>query len=97
MAMDNFNTPEIKRFFKAITLLKTEEECIKFFEDACTVKEVVEMSQRLKVAKMLNEGKSYLEVVKATGCSSATISRVSKCLQSDNGYRMIINRLKEQE
>jgi len=88
---------EKKEFFEAILLLQSVEECEKFFEDTCTVKEVVEMSQRLKVAKMLNEGKSYLEVVKATGCSSATISRVSKCLQSDNGYRMIINRLKEQE
>ena len=87
---------EKKEFFEAILLLQSVEECEKFFEDTCTVKEVVEMSQRLKVAKMLNEGKSYLEVVKATGCSSATISRVSKCLQSDNGYRMIINRLKEQ-
>ncbi|MBO4962146.1 MAG: TrpR-like protein, YerC/YecD [Clostridia bacterium] len=88
---------EKKEFFEAILLLQSVEECEKFFEDTCTVKEVVEMSQRLKVAKMLNEGKSYLEVVKATGCSSATISRVSKCLQSDNGYRMIINRLKEQD
>lgn len=89
------NSKEKREFFEAILLLKSVDECEKFFEDTCTVKEVIEMSQRLKVAKMLNEGKSYVEVVKATGCSSATISRVSKCLQNDNGYRMIIDRLKE--
>ena len=98
MAMDNFNTPEIKRFFKAITLLKTEEECVKFFEDACTVKEVVEMSARLKVAEMLSSGSSYNEVIAQTGISSATISRVSKCLDKGNGgYRMIMERLGEKD
>ena len=86
-----------KEFFEAILLLKSVSECEKFFEDTCTIKEVIEMSQRLRVAKMLNEGKSYIEVAKETGCSSATISRVSKCLQNDNGYRMIINRLKEED
>jgi len=91
------NNIEKTEFFKAILLLNSVEECEKFFEDTCTVKEVIEMSQRLKVAKMLNDGKSYVEVVKETGCSSATISRVSKCLQNDGGYRMIINRLKEEQ
>ena len=96
--MENFNTLEIKKFFKAITLLKTEQDCAKFFKDACTVKEVVEMSARLNVAELLDKGNSYIEVVSQTGISSATISRVSKCLnQTDSGYRMIIDRLAKED
>ncbi len=95
--MDKFSTPQIQRFFKAITMLKTEEECAKFFEDACTVKEVVEMSARLHVAEMLNSGNSYQEVISKTGISSATISRVSKCLnKSGSGYGLIIDRLSKE-
>lgn len=95
--MNKFDTPQIQRFFKAITLLKTEEECAKFFDDACTVKEVEEMSARLKVAEMLNGGNSYQEVIAQTGISSATISRVSKCLnKADSGYGLIIDRLSKE-
>ena len=86
-----------KEFYEAILSLKTESECQKFFLDACTKKEIIEMSQRLRVAKLLKEGKSYLEVVKETGCSTATISRVSKCLQSDGGYQLILKRLEGKE
>ena len=95
--MNKFSTPQIQRFFKAITMLKTEEECAKFFEDACTVKEVEEMSARLHVAEMLNSGSSYQEVISQTGISSATISRVSKCLNKpDGGYGIIIDRLSKE-
>lgn len=95
--MNKFDTPQIRRFFKAITMLKTEEECARFFEDACTVKEVEEMSARLKVAEMLNSGNSYQEVISQTGISSATISRVSKCLnKADSGYAIIIDRLSKE-
>lgn len=95
--MNKFSTPQIQRFFKAITMLKTEQECEKFFEDACTVKEVEEMSARLFVAEMLNSGSSYQEVISKTGISSATISRVSKCLNKPNGgYAMIIDRLSKE-
>ena len=87
-----------ENFFKAILSLKNEEECRKFFEDVCTIKEIQDMSQRLEVAFLLNEGKSYQEVLSKTGVSTATISRVNKCLNyGSGGYRAAIERLKSSE
>ena len=94
--MDKLKTPEMDELFKAILKLKNLDECYDFFKDLCTVKELLDLSQRLKVAKMLDEKKNYQEIAKETGMSSATISRVSRCLEYGNsGYKTIIQRLKE--
>ena len=81
--------------FKAELTLKTEEECKAFFEDLCTVKEILDMAQRYDVAKLLSVGNNYVEIAKATGASTATISRVNKCLTYGTGYKTAIERTKE--
>ena len=92
--MKNHHTEEIDRLFEAILSLETVEECRDFFDDACTVKEINEIAQRLLAAGMLREGKSYAEISKQTGMSTATISRVNKCLEYGNGgYEMVFDRL----
>lgn len=94
--MKQLHTPQTDKLFEAILALETVEECYKFFEDICTVKEVQAMAQRLQVAEQLNSGRNYAEVYEDTGVSSATISRVNKCLLYGNGgYGMILERLKE--
>ena len=81
--------------FEAILLLKNEEECYRFFEDICTVNEIKSMAQRLEVAKMLEINATYSEITEATGASTATISRVKKCLYyGADGYRLTLDRLK---
>ncbi|MCK4257707.1 MAG: helix-turn-helix domain-containing protein [Halanaerobiales bacterium] len=82
------------QFFKAILLLENEEECQKFLEDICTINEIKSIAQRLEVAKMLKEGATYEEIAKMTGASTATISRVKKCLNyGANGYQIILGKL----
>lgn len=82
-----------EKFFKAILNLETAEECKRFFEDICTIKELQDMSQRLEVAFLLDEGKSYQEVLTKTGVSTATISRVNKCLNyGSGGYKEVIDK-----
>ncbi len=77
--------------FEAILKLKTIDECRSFFEDVCTIKEMEAISQRLEVASMLKEGKNYMEISRVTGASTATISRVNKCLQyGSGGYDLIL-------
>lgn len=94
--MKQLHSPETDKLFEAILSLKTAEECYMFFEDICTIKEVQAMSQRLQVAEQLNAGRNYAEVYEDTGVSSATISRVNKCLLYGNGgYRMVLERLKK--
>lgn len=91
--MEKLHTPEVDALFDAILSLKSVDECYKFFEDACTVKEILDIAQRLKAAKMLRAGESYSSVAKATGMSTATISRVNKCLEyGGGGYELILNR-----
>ena len=83
-------------FYEAILALNTVEECKLFFEDVCTIKEIQAMAQRIHVACQLDEGRNYLEVCEATGASSATISRVNKCLNyGEGGYRTAMERLKK--
>ena len=95
--MAPFNTPSIDRLFAAILQLKDVEECHKFFEDICTVKEVKDMAQRLDAAILLDEGAGYQQISEQVGISTATISRVSRCLNyGAGGYRMTIDRLKEE-
>ncbi|HOJ92807.1 MAG TPA: YerC/YecD family TrpR-related protein [Dictyoglomaceae bacterium] len=83
---------------KAILSLKNEEEVLRFLEDICTVIEIKELAQRLQIASMLYDGKSYEEIEKETGTSSATISRVKKFLNyGADGYKLVLERLKEKE
>lgn len=83
-------------FYEAVLSLRTAEECRMFFEDVCTIKELQAMAQRFQVAGCLESGQNYLEVGAVTGASSATISRVSKCLNyGDGGYRTALERLKK--
>ena len=83
---------------KALLTLRTEEECYAFLEDICTIKELLEMSQRLSVAKLLSRGMSYSQISQKTGVSTATISRISRCIEyGSGGYKMIIERLQEGE
>lgn len=96
--MDKLHTKDVDALFEAILTLKDVDECYKFFEDACTIKEIFEISQRLKAAKMLKSGANYLEVCAETGMSSATISRVSKCLEyGAGGYDIVIQRVQAKE
>ncbi|MBP3305566.1 MAG: TrpR-like protein YerC/YecD [Oscillospiraceae bacterium] len=96
--MHSIHAPEVKALFEAIVSLETPEECGLFFEDICTVKEVQAMAQRLAVAKALDAGQNYNEVCAETGASSATISRVNRCLlYGGGGYRTVLRRMKEKQ
>ncbi|NLK73568.1 MAG: TrpR-like protein YerC/YecD [Clostridiales bacterium] len=82
--------------FEAILQLQSIEECYRFFEDICTIKELQSLSQRWQVAKLLEENKTYNEIEELTHASTATISRVNKCLvYGADGYRLILKRLGE--
>jgi TrpR-related protein YerC/YecD len=85
-----------KDLFQSIIALDSVEECASFFEDLCTIKEIEDMSQRFEVAKLLKEKKSYNEVSLLTGASTATISRVSRCLQYGAGYKTALSKLEEE-
>lgn len=82
----------------AILTLETVEECYQFFEDICTISELQAMSQRLEVARMLKAGHTYDEIVASTGASTATISRVKRCLNyGADGYKIVLERLPEKD
>ncbi len=96
--MDKLHTPDVDRLFRAILTLETMEDCYSFFEDACTVKEILDISQRLKAAEMLKNGENYVVVSKTTGMSTATISRVNKCLEyGTGGYKKVLEKLEGEE
>ena len=96
--MCNWHKDSTDELCKALLSLKTQEECYAFLEDICTIKELLEMSQRLSVAKLLSQGMSYAQISQKTGVSTATISRISRCIEYGNGgYKMIIERLQEGE
>ena len=85
----------LQQFYRAVLALEDEEECRKFFDDVATIKEALDLSARLEVARLLDEGAVFSEISKATGASSATISRVNKCLTyGEGGYRTVLDRLK---
>ena len=82
--------------FEGVLSLTSVEECYNFFEDLCTITELRAMAQRFQVAKMLDDGQIYSDIVKETGASTSTISRVNKCLiYGTDGYRMVLDRAKE--
>lgn len=92
--MINIKNDMTDRLFEAILTLKSVDECYKFFEDVCTIKEIKAISQRLEVARMLTEKQLYSKIVAETGASTATISRVNRCLKyGSDGYITVLERL----
>lgn len=91
--MSNWHNKSTDELCEALLSLKTKDEIYAFLEDVCTIKEALDISQRLSVAKMLDEGISYAKITASTGASTATISRVSKCLEyGTGGYKIVIER-----
>ena len=91
-------TPDAKALFEAILSLEGMDECAKFFDDVCTIKEILDLSQRYAVARMLDEGEKYQKIEAATGASTATISRVNKCLAyGSGGYRAVLKKSKQKK
>lgn len=89
---------ELDSLYEAISLIQTREEFYNFFEDLCTVVELQSLAHRFSVAKMLYDGKTYTEVGELTGASTATISRISKCLTyGADGYKAILIRMKDRK
>ncbi|MBQ9766910.1 MAG: TrpR YerC/YecD [Lachnospiraceae bacterium] len=89
----NIKTPAVDALFDAVLSLKDREECYTFFEDVCTINEILSLSQRFEVAAMLRSHKTYLEIAEKTGASTATISRVNRSLNYGNdGYDMVFSR-----
>lgn len=87
----------VDHLFDAVLQLRTREECYSFFEDLCTINELLSLSQRFEVAAMLRDGNTYLEIADKTGASTATISRVNRSLNYGNdGYNMILERMRPQ-
>ena len=86
----SINETHLQAFYNLILSLKTPEDCALLFEDLCTYKEVEQMVQRVYSAKLLMQGKTYEEVIKETDISSATLSRVSKCVKYGKGYNKLL-------
>ena len=96
--MRHWHNESTEQLCAALLSLETMEECCAFLEDICTIKEFLDLSQRLEVARLLQSGASYTAITKATGASTATISRVSKCCEyGSGGYRTVIGRLNGEE
>ena len=90
----NVHTEAVNHLFDAILSLENKEECYRFFEDVCTVNELLSLSQRYEVARMLRAQKTYLDIAEKTGASTATISRVNRLLNYGNdGYDMVFERV----
>lgn len=86
----------IDKLFETILMLENIEECYAFFEDICTINEIQALAQRWKVAQMLYEHKTYIEIAHKTGASTATISRVNKALNyGSDGYNIMLNKLNQ--
>ena len=96
--MKRLRSESIDKLFEVILKLKTVDDCYDFFEDVCTIKEIKDMAQRLEVACLLNDGRNYQEISEKTNVSTATISRVSKCLNyGSGGYKKAIDSLMEND
>ncbi len=88
----------VDELFEAVLSLESIEDCHEFFEDLCTINEIISLSQRLSVAKKLDEGKTFSVITTETGASSATIGRVNRCLSyGTGGYKKVIEKLKSKE
>ncbi|MGD6900008.1 YerC/YecD family TrpR-related protein [Bacillus infantis] len=98
MQIEKLRGKELDQLFKSVLSLKDLEECYRFFDDLCTVNEIQSLAQRLEVARMLREGKTYHKIETETGASTATISRVKRCLNYGNdAYEMALERIKDEE
>lgn len=98
MQLNKLNPKEVEQLFAAILKLKNIEECYQFFDDLCTVGEIKSLAQRLEVARMLQEGCTYNQIETETGASTATISRVKRCLHyGTDGYKLALDRLAEEK
>lgn len=100
MANENshLRSQSMDSLFEAILSLKDKDECYKFFEDICTIHEIKAIEQRWQVAIMLKQGKTYSEIAKLTGASTATISRVNRCLNyGSDGYNLVLDRVDYKE
>ena len=96
MQIDKLRGRQVDQLFKAILSLRDLEECYRFFDDLCTVNEIQSLAQRLEVARMLREGYTYHKIETETGASTATISRVKRCLNYGNdAYAMALDRIKK--
>ena len=96
--MNGWHSKSTDELCMALLSLETVEECYAFLEDVCTIKETLDISQRLSVAKMLKKGISYTQINKETGASAATISRVSRCCEyGSGGYDLVISRCKDEK
>ncbi len=96
--MDAMHNNANEKLFRAILSLETTEECDRFLEDLCTIKELEAISQRLAVAEMLYKGANYMEISAQTGASTATISRVNRCLSyGGGGYKTVLSRLAKED
>lgn len=96
--MQSFHSESMERLYRALLLLKNEEECSAFLEDLCTIMELQDMAQRLDAAIMLKKGYNYQTISREIGISTATISRVSKCINyGSGGYNIILERLMKDE
>jgi TrpR-related protein YerC/YecD len=94
MQLDKLRDRTVDQLFEAILQLRTIEECYQFFDDLCTVNEVQALAQRLEVARMLRQGSTYSQIEAQTGASTATISRVKRCLNyGTEGYDLVLRRL----
>ena len=99
MAYDSkFKSADLDELFDGILTLKDREDCYRFFEDICTVNEIHSISQRFQVAKLLTQKKTYSEIEKTTKASTATISRINKCIvYGADGYKRVLERLNEKK
>lgn len=98
MYHSKLDSQEIDHLFEAILTLETVEDCYRFFEDLCTIHEIQSLAQRIEVARQLDEKKTYSHIAEDTGASTATISRVSRCLvYGADGYRRVLDRIKARE
>ena len=93
--MPDLRSKSLDRLFEVVLSLKTVDDCYRFFEDICTIKELEDMAQRLDAAFLLDEGMNYQTIAQEIGISTATISRVSKCLKYGTGYRYAIDKIAE--
>ena len=97
-SLNQLKSSELDELFKAILSLESVDECYDFFDDVCTINELLSIAQRFEVARLLMAGKNYVAISKESGASSATISRVNRCLSFGNGgYKLAISRLKEKK
>ncbi|AQX56275.1 YerC/YecD family TrpR-related protein [Priestia flexa] len=96
MQINKLRGKELDQLFEAILSLENIEECYQFFDDLCTVNEIQSLAQRLEVARMLREGNTYHKIETETGASTATISRVKRCLNyGSDAYQMVLERLQD--